>query len=71
LADLVLLDLKSPNLAPAHSQIANVVYSAHAGNVTDVIVDGKLLVENRRLLSMDEEKIIEGAQKEAEKLAAG
>ncbi|MCX6772851.1 MAG: amidohydrolase [Candidatus Micrarchaeota archaeon] len=68
LADLALLDLHSPNIVPAHSLVSNLVYSAHAGNVTDVIVDGKLVVENRTLLTMDEQKIVEQAQKEAEKL---
>jgi len=69
LADIVLLDLKAANMAPFHSAVANMVYSAHAGNVTDVIVDGKLIVENRQLLTLDEGKIVEEAQKEAEKLA--
>jgi len=69
LADLVLIDLKAPNLVPAHSLVSNVVYSAHAGNVTDVIVDGKLVVENCKVLTLDEEKVVGAAQKEAEKLA--
>lgn len=68
LADLALLDLRSSNLVPSHSHVSNLVYSAHAGNVTDVIVDGKLVVENRTLLTLDEGKIVEQAQKEAEKL---
>ena len=70
LADIVLLDKKAANMAPLHSAIANIVYSAHAGNVTDVIVDGKLVVEGRKLLTLDEEKIVEQAQKESEKLVA-
>ena len=70
LADLVLLDKKAANMAPIHNIIANIVYSAHAGNVTDVIVDGKQVVEGGKLLTMDEEKIVESAQKEAEKLTA-
>lgn len=69
LADLALLDMKAANMAPAHSLVANIVYSAHAGNVTDVIVNGELVIENRRLLSLDEEKIAELAHKEAERLA--
>jgi len=68
LADLALLDLRAANMAPLHSAVANIVYSAHAGNVTDVIVDGALVVEGRKLLTLDEEKIVDAAQKEAEKL---
>ena len=70
LADLVLLDQKAPNMAPRHSLVSNLVYSAHAGNVTDTIIDGKLVMENRKVLTMDEEKVVESAQKEAGKLSS-
>ena len=70
LADLALLDLKAPNMAPRHSLVSNLVYSAHAGNVTDAIIDGKLVMENRKVLTLDEEKVVEAAQKEAEKLTS-
>jgi 5-methylthioadenosine/S-adenosylhomocysteine deaminase len=69
LADLVLLDKKAANMAPYHNIVANLAYSAHAGNVTDVIIDGKLVLQDRKVLTMDEEKAVERAQKEAEKLA--
>jgi len=68
LADMTLLDLKATNMVPRHNLVANVVYSAHAGNVTDVIIDGKLVMREGKLLTMDEEKVVECAQKEAEKL---
>ncbi|MCX8197886.1 MAG: amidohydrolase [Candidatus Micrarchaeota archaeon] len=69
LADLILLDLRASNLMPAHSLCANVVYSAHAGNVTDVIVDGKVVVESRRVLAFDADKVAERAAKEAQRLS--
>ena len=69
LADLALLNLKASNMAPHHSLTASVVYSAHAGNVSDVIIDGKVIMQNRLMLTMDEEKTVEAAQKEAERLA--
>ncbi|MFA6489967.1 MAG: amidohydrolase [Candidatus Micrarchaeia archaeon] len=69
LADIVLIDLKAANMAPRHSLVANMVYSAHAGNVTDVIIDGKIVMRERAILTMDEEKSIDAAQKEAEKLS--
>ncbi len=69
-ADLALLDLKAANMAPAHSHIANLVYSAHAGNVTDTIIDGKIVVRDRKVLTLDEEKVVEEAQKEAERLTS-
>ncbi len=71
LADLILIDAKSANLVPAYDWTANLVYSAHAGNVTDTIIDGKVVMQNRKMLTLDEEKVVEEAKKEAGKLAGG
>ncbi len=69
LADLILLDLNAPNMLPAHSLISNIVYSAHAGNVTDSIIDGKIVMRNRKVLAFDEEKVLEEAKKAAQRIA--
>ncbi|VVB57320.1 5'-deoxyadenosine deaminase [uncultured archaeon] len=68
LADLVLLDARSPNLVPFSSNAGWLVYSAGPQNVTDVMVQGKWLMRGRKLLTLDEEKIMAEAQKRAEKL---
>jgi len=68
LADIILLDARAPNLVPSHDVTANIVYSAHAGNVTDSIINGKVVMRERKLLTLDEEKVVERAQKEAERL---
>jgi len=70
LADIILLDARAANMVPAHNITANIVYSAHAGNVTDSIINGKVVMRERKLLTLDEEKVVESAQKEAEKLVA-
>jgi 5-methylthioadenosine/S-adenosylhomocysteine deaminase len=70
LADFILLDLRAPNMQPVHSIESNVVYSAHAGNVTDTIIDGKLVMRNRKILTFDEEKAIDAAQKAAERISS-
>jgi len=70
LADIILVDARAANMAPLHDIMANLVYSAHAGNVTDSIINGKVVMRERKLLTLDEEKVVERAQKEAEKLAA-
>jgi 5-methylthioadenosine/S-adenosylhomocysteine deaminase len=68
LADIILLDARAANMAPAHAITANVAYSSHAGNVADSIINGKVVMRNRKLLMLDEEKVVERAQKEAERL---
>jgi len=70
LADFILLDLKAPNLSPAGlgGHASQVVYAANAGNVSDVVIDGKLLLNERRFVGLDEEKIIAEAARAAESI---
>jgi 5-methylthioadenosine/S-adenosylhomocysteine deaminase len=51
-ADLILIDLEQPHLQPFHSPNL-LVYSAGAGDVRTVIVNGVLVVDNRRLRTLD------------------
>ncbi len=62
-ADLVLVDARDPNMIPIHGKetvVSDLVYSANGFNVDTTIVDGKLLMLNRRLLTLDPEKIAAG-----------
>jgi len=61
-ADLVLLDLRDPNLIPIHRKetvVSNLVYSANGQNVDTTIVDGKPLMINLKFQKLDQEKIAE------------
>ncbi len=53
-ADLVVLDLAAPGANPRHDLAANLLYSMDARAVRDVLVDGEILVRNRRLTRFDE-----------------
>lgn len=53
LADLALLRQDGAHLFPRYDAIANLVYSARAGDVDTVICDGKLLMRYGRLLTID------------------
>ncbi|MGZ4031975.1 MAG: amidohydrolase family protein, partial [Tumebacillaceae bacterium] len=57
LADVILLDINQPQYFPRHNMIAHLAYSSSAHDVTDVFVNGQLVVENRKVLTMDEEQI--------------
>jgi 5-methylthioadenosine/S-adenosylhomocysteine deaminase len=67
-ADIILLDFKKPHLTPVHDPYANIVYSAHGSDVDTVIVDGKVLMENRKVKTLDEEEVMLKAQKTATNL---
>ena len=52
IADIILLDTRTPRLMLTDevTAVSNIVYSADASSVSDVIVNGKLLKENGQLL---------------------
>lgn len=56
-ADLAILNLNTPSLTPRNNLIAGLSYSANGSEVETVIIDGKLTMENRKLLTMDEELV--------------
>lgn len=57
-ADLILIDLDKPHLTPRHNLEAHLVYSAQSADVSLVMVDGVILMENGRLTKMDEERVL-------------
>jgi len=67
-ADIILIDLSKPHLKPLHDIYACLVYSARGSDVDTVIVDGKILMENRKVETLNEREIIEKAEKHAENL---
>lgn len=57
LADLVLLDPRFPAMTPEHDPFANLLYSLGERSVHTVIVDGRVLVREGRLLALDLEEL--------------
>jgi 5-methylthioadenosine/S-adenosylhomocysteine deaminase len=58
-ADLVVLNFKSTRTLPAHNPIDLVVNYLEGDDVTDVFIDGEPVVENGRVIVLDENKIAE------------
>jgi 5-methylthioadenosine/S-adenosylhomocysteine deaminase len=69
-ADVIVLELNRPHLQPMYNPVSHLVYSATGADVRDVIIDGKLIMENRRLLTLDEEKILDHAKEWGRKISA-
>jgi 5-methylthioadenosine/S-adenosylhomocysteine deaminase len=57
LADVILVDLGGAHNQPAHDPAANLVYSTRASDVRTVICDGKVIMRDRELLTLDLEEI--------------
>lgn len=58
LADLIILDLDDVLLQPINDIFSDIVYNAKGTNVITTIVGGNILMENRKLINLNEEKII-------------
>lgn len=64
-ADVIVVDLRGAHALPrGEDMISSVVYSATAADVQDVIVDGKLLMRSRKLLTLDEAEVAAEANSE-------
>lgn len=71
-ADIILMNTKKPNWVPMYdfSIIPNLVYAGDGQDVETVVIDGKVVMRDRKLVGFDEPKIMEESQKRAEKLLA-
>lgn len=57
-ADLISIDINQPHIMPTHDLSNTVVEVVNSSDVRDMIVDGKLIMKNREVLTLDEEKIL-------------
>lgn len=57
-ADIVLWDMRGVDWQPNYNPASLLVYSANSAAADTVIVNGKILMQNRELKTLDEEKII-------------
>jgi len=64
-ADIILVDLSKPHLRPLHSVYASILYAVHGSDVDMVVVDGRILMENRQVKTLDERAVIDKAEKAA------
>jgi 5-methylthioadenosine/S-adenosylhomocysteine deaminase len=56
-ADVVLVDSSRSHMRPRHAPISALAYAAGSSDVTDVIVDGRILMRAGELLTIDEERV--------------
>jgi 5-methylthioadenosine/S-adenosylhomocysteine deaminase len=69
-ADLIVVNLLQPHLMPIDNVINNLVYCASGQDVETTIVDGQILMEQRRVAGLDEAKILREAVESAERVKA-
>jgi 5-methylthioadenosine/S-adenosylhomocysteine deaminase len=69
IADMAIIDLKYPAMTPTFPQnlISNLVYSCQSDCVRHTIVNGNIIMKDRKLLTLNENEIIKNAQEISEK----
>jgi len=68
-ADLITVDMDQPHFYPRFSIPSHLVYVAHAGDVRTMMVDGKILMEERKVLTMDVKKVCQEAETRAKRIS--
>ncbi len=58
IADLILVDMRGLHHQPVHDPLANLVYNTLSSDVQTVIVDGRVVMRDRVLLTLDEARIV-------------
>jgi cytosine/adenosine deaminase-related metal-dependent hydrolase len=70
-ADIIILNPEHPNLKPMHNIPSAIVYQAYGNEIDTAIVDGKILMENRSIPSINSlygDRLLDLAQEAAEKI---
>ena len=67
-ADLIVIDTNKPHLVPMYNPYSHLVYAASGHDVKHSIIDGNIVMEDRRLLTLDVEKIIEQSKEKSNKV---
>ena len=67
-ADIIIINMRKPEWYPNYSEVQNLVYSAAGDSVDTVFIDGKLIMENRKVLTVNEDEVLDRCQELAEQI---
>ncbi|MDX9815912.1 MAG: amidohydrolase family protein, partial [Smithellaceae bacterium] len=68
-ADIILIDMNQPHLTPVYNYYSHLVYAARGADVKISIIDGKIIMKERKLLTIDLPKTIEAVNQIARQIA--
>ncbi len=67
-ADLAIIDFKKPHLYPLYNETSHLVYAAKSADVDTVVINGKIVMENRQLTAINIGKVMGMAAKAKDRL---
>ena len=68
-ADVIIIDLNRPHLTPLYDEHSHIVYAMKGSDVKTVLIDGRVVMEDRRLLTIDEGAVMERVRGIARKIS--
>lgn len=69
-ADLIILSLDEPNAVPMYNVYSQIVYALKASDVETVVIGGKIVMRDRRVLTINEPEVLAKAREFGRKIAA-
>ena len=67
-ADLILINLDQAHLYPRNNLAAHMVYAAQASDVDTVIIDGQIVMEQKKVLTIDKERVFQEVEDRSQRL---
>ena len=64
-ADIIVVDIKKPHLTPMYNPFSHLVYAARGNDVVHTMINGKLVMEDRKLLGLELDEIMERAREKS------
>mgnify|MGYP001364690816 FL=1 len=58
-ADIIVIGLNEPHLTPLYCEYSHLAYAASGADVDTVIINGKVVMENRKLLTINEQNVMQ------------
>jgi len=68
-ADLIVLDMNQPHLTPIYNVVSHLVYAASGADVIHSVINGRIVMKNETLLTLDEGKILATITEIAERIS--
>ncbi|HET6460494.1 MAG TPA: amidohydrolase [Syntrophales bacterium] len=67
-ADIIIINLNKPHLTPLYNEYSHIVYSMNGADVDTVLINGKVVMKNRKLLTLHEDQIMAAVEATAIKI---
>ena len=58
-ADIIVIGLNEPHLTPLYCEYSHLVYATSGADVDTVVINGKVVMENRKLLTINEQDVMQ------------